>query len=413
MTTSQNAIANEAQLSRFYGGTEVQLGTLVPPTFRLYGELALNRARALVDRKEFAGTRFKDYTPVHGPIVVDGTYVQPLSYEDLAILLRYGIVGGLTPTDDGNTVHGYTWTYQPSASRFDIDFMSGEQGFPGLPFAFTGLHFPEFTISGDIDDAEACWKWNSRVMALTKDLKAATTGTATGGSTSTVVKTAAGWTVDQYAGAYVLMKTGTAGNIGQVREVLSNTATTLTIRGLFPVAVANTDTFEISGVFTAGIADRTRETIDAPGTLLYTDAQGAIGTTLVNGRVISFSATFASNSAGKRFLENASGYTRYGFGAFVVTGQIRVEFDRRAEYDLWTAGTAEALRLKKTGTTIDSGAVTTKNAQIDIYNAQYDSFVLDSRDNNVTATITFRGYVDPTLSIPGGILVKNKLSVLP
>jgi hypothetical protein len=413
MATSQNAIPNEMQLSRFYGGTEVQLGTLVAPTFKFYGDLALNKARPLVDRNEFAGTRFKDYTPVRGPIVVDGTYAQPLTYEDLAILLRYGMVGGVTPTDDGNTTHGYTYAYSPSSTRFDIDFMSGETGFPGMPFTFTGLHFPEFTISGDIDDSEAAWKWASKIMALTKDLKAFTSGTATGGSTSTVIKAAAGWTVNQFQGGFVRMLTGTVGNVGQVREIASNDATTLTIRGLFPSAVVNTDTFSISGVFTAGISDRTRETIDVPGTVVYMDAQGSIGTTLVNGRVISFGATFASNSFGKRFMENTTGYSRYGFGAFVVTGQVRVEFDRRDEYDNWVNSTATAIRIQKTGTTIDSGAGTTKLARIDIPDAQWDAFPMDNRNGNITATITFRGYVDPSLSYPGGITIKNKLSVLP
>lgn len=412
--TEQNHIPNEQQLIRTYGGTEAVLGTLVPPTFRLYGTMALTRTRALADRNEYNGTRFKDFTPVRGPVVVDGTYAQALTYEDGPILSRYAMAGGNAGVTDGATTPGYTYVKKPSPDVFDIDFMSGEYGFPGLgPFTYTGLHFPEFTISGDIDNAEACWQWNARALALTKDMKAAIAGAATSGSTSTITKIAAGWTVNAFAGAYVTMKTGTAGNIGQVRKILSNTATDLTVVGVFPAAVAAADTFEIHGIFTAGIADRTRETIDFPGTLLYLDNQTAIGTTLVPGRFISFSITFNSNSAGKRFAENVTGYSRFGFGAFVVTGQVRLEFDGRAEYDKWIAGSYTAIRIKQLGSIIDVATSTRKLAQIDIYATQWDAFPMDARGENVTVTATFRGYVDPTETIPGGLTWKNKLATLP
>lgn len=53
------------------------------------------------------------------------------------------------------------------------------------------------------------------------------TGTATGGSTSTLVKTGAGWTVNAYAGKYVIIDGGTG--IGQCRKIVSNTEDTLTV----------------------------------------------------------------------------------------------------------------------------------------------------------------------------------------
>src|SRR5215831_3965628 len=399
MPTRVNSLPNELQLKRSYWGTEAVLGTLVPPTYRMYCDLALNKARPLADRKEFAGTRFKDYTPVRQPIVVDGTCAQALSYEDLPILARYGIVGGGTGVTDGNTTPGYTYTQAPSATKPDIDYASGEYGFPGMPETFTGLHHAEFTIAGDIDNTEACWTWNSRVMALTKDLKAATTGAA--------------WTANAFQGGYVRMTGGTPANLDQFAEIASNTTTTLTLVGTLPAAVAASDTFEISGVFTPGIADRTRETISMPNTLVYMDQASAIGTTQVKGRVISFSVTWANNSFGKRFAENATGFARYGFGAHVVTGQVRLEFDHRKEYDDWMANTAQKIRIRQTGTTIDSVAVTTKFAQIDIPNAQWDAMTEDARQENVTVTLTFRAYVDPTSGVPATLVTKNRLATLP
>lgn len=411
-TTGINSIANERQLSRNYWGTETRLGVAVAPTFRMYGDLRLNRTRPLADRNEYAGTFFGDYTPVRGAVAIDGTFAQTLTYEDLPILLRYSVQGGVTGVDDANTTHGYLYTQKPTAGRKDIDFATVETGVPGMPFTATGLHLPEFTISADIDDTEAAWKWSGSAMALTKDLKAVTTGVATAGTTTTATKAAAGWTVDQFAGAFYEATGGTVGNIGQKREILSNSATVLTLAGAMPSAIANTDTFTISGTFTAGIADRTRETIEAPDTSVYVDT-GTIGTTEVQGRVISWSVNYNINSAGKRFMDNPTGYSRFGFGKTAVTGQIRVEADERDEYDAWVAGTAQRIRFKQTGTTIDSGAGTTKYAQIDIHNAQFDGVSEDDRDNNVTWTFAFRGYVDSTAGVPITFATKTRLSVLP
>lgn len=414
MTTIVNHIPNEQQLRRTFGGTEVTLGVKVAPTFKLYGDMVLNKARPLADREEYAGTFFSDYTKVRGAAVIDGTYAQPLSFEDGPLLGRYCLVGGGAGVTDGNTTPGYTYVQEPNPTVANLDFMSGEYGAPGLgPFEYTGLFFPEFTISGDIDNAEACWMWNSRVLALTKTLKDDIADTATGGTTTTVVKTAAGWSVNGFAGAYVRMTGGTAANIGQIRRIPSNTATALTVDGAFPQAVASGDTFVIDGVMTAGINDRTRETIDFPGTHLTIDDQGAIGTTPVLGRFISFSTTFTRTSNGKRFAEDRDGYSRFGFGRFRVTGQVRLEFDSRAEYEKWESGESSAIRIWQEGSEIDSGAGTNKLAQIDIYDAAWDAFPFDTRENNITATITYRGYVDATEGIPGGLTWKNTLATLP
>ena len=69
------------------------------------------------------------------------------------------------------------------------------------------------------------------------------TGIATGATSTTLVKAAAGWTADAYKNMYVHITAGTGA--GQTRMIASNDATTLTISfawGTNPVA---TDTFEI------------------------------------------------------------------------------------------------------------------------------------------------------------------------
>lgn len=407
-----NGIPNEEQLAKIAIGAETILGTKGTIDHKLYGKMAVNKQRPLADRDEFAGTWFGDYTPVYGAVVIDGTYEQPLTYEDGPNLGRYCIVSPPAPTDDGNTVHGYTYALKPSpTARMDIDYFSAELGVPGMPWELLGAHFPSVTISGDIDDSEAAWKWSSPVLAFSKEMIAATTGVATGGSTTTIVKSGAGWTTNQFAGAWARLTGGTAGNIGQVREVLSNNATTLTLNGDLPGAVANTDTFEISGVFTPSIPDRTRNTIDAPGTIVYVDT-GTIGTTPREG-TISFAVTFARNSYGKRFLKDRNGFSRYGRKKFRVNGQLRIEFDTRAEYDQWTNQQDVKIRIAQTGPTIDSGAGSKMAATIDVPKARWDNMTPETRESNLTAMMQFRGFVDVGgINAPGQMSFKNTLSAL-
>jgi hypothetical protein len=69
------------------------------------------------------------------------------------------------------------------------------------------------------------------------------TGTATGGSTTTLVKTSAGWTTNQHAGR--ILRNVTTGKYGYIA---SNTSDTLTIRHAMASANANTNSFEILSV---------------------------------------------------------------------------------------------------------------------------------------------------------------------
>jgi hypothetical protein len=413
MTTNWNQIPNSVALKRAYAGTEAQAGVPVVPTARWYGDLVLNPKRSMSDREEYAGTYFGDYVAVFGPWEVDGTYEQTLTYEDLTMLLRYGLTGSVTGVSDGNGAPGYLYSHKPSPDTVDLDAATIEFGNPGMPWIASCVFFDEFTIKGDIDNADGAWIWSSKVKACTHDLKTATTGAATGGTTSTVVKSAAGWTTNQFQGGYVRMLTGTAGNIGQVRRVLSNDATTLTIAGLFPAVVASGDTFEVSAIFTPSVPDRSRETIDAPGTVLYIDP-GTIGTTQQLGRFISFEVTWMNNAKLKRFMENRFSYApRIDQGKKRVRGQIRMEFDNRDQYDAWKAGLSRKIRIKQTGSQINLSPATNKYAQIDILNARWSEITVDTRDNNITCTWGFKGLVDTTAQSPIQIDVKHAVAVNP
>lgn len=94
-------------------------------------------------------------------------------------------------------------------------------------------------------DYENGGSWSASDVGLksnqsTYSYSAPTTGTATGGSTTTVVNTGAGWTTNQFQGLPVTVTAkGTA-------VILSNTADTLTVATPFSSAVANGDSYSIA-----------------------------------------------------------------------------------------------------------------------------------------------------------------------
>lgn len=417
MTNFKEQIPNSVALQTCYAGTEVYAGVPVTPTFKLYGEIEINARRPVTARSERNGTFFDRHTPIQGLMEVDGTYTQALTFEDLAILPRYCVNDAAAPLTDGETTPGYTNSYAPHPNRIRLDLATVEYGFPGLVEKASGLYFPEMTIRADTDDSEAEWEWSSRIRAISSELKADTlSDTATGGSTSTIVKTAAGWSTNAYAGMFVTMTGGaTTANIGHSREIVSNTATTLTVYGLFPSAVANTDTFTIGAAFTSGISERSREAIPAPGTKFFIDdSSAAIGTTQITGELISFDVTYNGAEAFKRFMENQNTYAaRLDQGAKVVSGQVRLEHSNRREVEKFKSMSDRALRFLQTGSVIDSGDPTYKHAQIDIYRAIWVDSTPSARANNLTRTYSFWGFYDATETNIFEIEAKHTMSALP
>lgn len=411
--TTPGGPPNYQQLRKTLVGVETTRGTAATVTNKWYGAFSAMRHQPLADTDDYGGTFFGDYTPTRGAVMVDGTYQQKLAYED-ACLFRYAIKGGVAAVDDGATVHGYTYTFTHTPAQDDLDTFTAEEGDPEMVWLDTGCFFPEWTLSGDIDDAEATWKFNGKLAGIGHDLKAGLDDVvATGGSTTTFIKTAWGLTVSARVGAWVHFKTGTAGNIGFFRQVTANDATTLTFAAL-PSAVASGDTIDVYPQFTPGVSDRTRELIVGPGTKLFLDTQGGtIGTTQITGRFISFSVTAASPSSYKRFMENVSTLSnKVDRGKIKVTGQVRLELDRKREWDKYKALAPELMRIQQLGTVIDSGTSTHKSATIDIYDAAWNDPTFDVRGNNSTATWSFVAYVDATLGYPMTVSIKNAAAAL-
>ena len=416
MSYPLNRVANEEALEIVQVGFEAQRGVPATPDHKWYGKFVTTEDRPLVDVPEYDGSFDAYNDPVYGPMTFGGTYNEPMTYENYPNLCRALVKGGSTGVSDAETTPGYVYDKSPSRYQDDLESATVEHGVPGMPERAEMVLFNDATISADIDDSEAVWKWSGNLWLRKNELLAATSVTATGGSTSTLVKTAAGWTTNQFAGAYALMTGGaTTANIGEAIQIASNDATTLTFVGALPNAVASTDVFEISGVFTAGISDTTRERISAPGTKLYIDDEGdTIGTTEVKGQFISFAVTYNNALGAKRFMDDVDYMSRkLGRGKRVITGQVRLEFDTRKEYDNYRNKSWRRIRIEQLGSVIDSGAGTHKTARIDIHRAYWGGFPKDVRGTNITVTIPFWAYLDSVSGLRANFYGKNKLATLP
>jgi hypothetical protein len=413
-----NLVPNERSKVRALAGTEPSRGAGGTPTFQLMGDFRISEREPLIEREEYTGTLDPWISPETGPYEVDGTYAELLTFESLAEHLRYGMNGnGAVPVGDANPTPGYTYTYDPCTAVTDIDSMVVEHGPPGLPETAKGVMHRQWTIAADTDDAEGAWKWDSQLFVTENDLKVSSSAgvqIATGGSTTTVIRTAAGYTVDALIGAYLFIRSGAA--LGDARKIVDNDATTLTVDPAFTAAVGAGDTYEVSGQFTAGIAVPQHEKIKAAGTKVFIDnAGGTLGATQLLDKAISWSVTHALDMTGKRFLEYERGYSpKVGEGWRRVTGQVRIEFDDWYEYEQFTGHTTRLLRFEREGSTIDTAAATKKLARIDVYAAYWNEVARDQdRNANLTRVYQFKGYLDATAGRVARVTVKNRLAALP
>jgi hypothetical protein len=408
----QNRVPNESSLRRAYAGTQAFRDTAVAPTFKLYGTTVINKTRQLTESDDRAGTRFVDYEPVFGPWTVDGSHNVNLSYEDLAIYPQAAIRGDVTGVSDGNTVPGYLYEYVTPPASDLLDVWTLENGFPGVPEVAENVLFNQFTISADADDAQGAWKWASTIWARSNGLIAGDSGTASGGSTTTVVDASKSWTVNEWQGAYVFIRSGAED--GSAVEVASNTATTLTLATTLANAITAGVEYELSGAFTAGITDRSREIIRGPGTMVSIGEPGSTLGDSPHPKWISWSVTYQNNISGKMFGPDIDRYSdKIGLGIAKVTGQVRLEFDDPREYQRFASGTERVIRIEQTGSVINTSPETRKRARIDLPRAIWAQVTKDERGSNITATFAFTGFVDDVLGYPLKVSSLVPMSTLP
>jgi hypothetical protein len=412
-------IQNETFLRKVQIGKETTIGTAVTPTAKLGGVLNVTQNRPLVDKAARDGTFGVARNPKFGVRTFGGTYEDELSFEDAAILFQYGVCVAPTATDDGNTVHGYSRDYRPTNALFSS--FSAEEGVDGLLHKSAGLQFNDFTVSMDIDDADGNWKFSGNLMVVSDSVTLPVfNGTATAGTTTTVTQTAAGWTIDAFLGAYVRMNSGTAANIGEIRQITTNSATVLTLASALPAAVVASDTYEILPLFTA-LTARDVNYIQSEGTQLFIGTNVAALATASNeivDKLVKFSVTINNNLSYKKFANNIGRYSsKRGRQKRQITGVFTMEFDDSTHKRQWELANppGQALKFQQlNGPAINVSPNTFNQVTITIPKFYWDT--VDStgdRNGNMTADYSFKTYVDAANAYDISYLVKNTLSALP
>lgn len=406
-------VANDQQLVRAYAVTEATPGAGGTPTFALLGQMTITEARGLADVPSYAGTYMQDYTADYGPTDIGGSYTQPLSFEMLATLPRYAFAAAPTPVSDAETTPGYTYTYRHDTTRRTRQTMAVLHSIEEMPEFAKGVRFPAFNVSCDTDAAGTSWQLNvPTIMATSNDLYLVKEGTATSATATTLVDSGAAFGTTAYVGGWVHI-TGGLGR-DQAREVISHTATALTV-ATWDVTPDATSTYVLTGPV-PDIAVPEYELIPGPDTQTFIAPHGAtIGAGHDDSdRVISWNVGFDWPVNPKRYQGSGRGYdAKTGNGSIRVAGSVRMEFDSPKEYRRFVNRGEIALRFKQTGSVIDSGAGTTKLAQIDVFRAALEAPAKDVRVSNLTQTINFRGLVDPTEGIIEQIVSKCELATLP
>lgn len=402
---------NEVALKQLMIATETTPGVFVTPTRMLTKDFTATPGKGAIIRSQDATGTFDRTARVRRSFAnASGNIGGGAStFQELAMMGKYAIKGGVTGVTDTNTVPGYTYTFSPSASTDDINTFSALFGVDGLPWEATGVRINEFNIAGNAVGSDDFWTDSGTLFLKDAKRKEGFEGVATGGTTTTITMSGASWTVDEHKGAYVFVDYGTG--VGEVRQVSTNTATELTLETALSNAVSAADVFYISDVFPT-LSEPQYDTITMEGTEIFLDVYDAnsstIGTTNVSDRVLSFNVTQTLNLANKRRASGVIG--RVGRGAREVSGTLQFEYDRWDEYAKWIGDQEISIRIQKKGPVIDSGAGTNQLAQINIERAVFDAWTEATDENNMTVNLTFVALQEsPTWEL----VVKTDLVTLP
>lgn len=403
-----NEVANQAT----YAAIEPSPGVFTAPDHRWPGTLTINETADLREVEEATGGYYREVDPELGLPTFSGTYAESLTFETFPIHGRLNVQGGDAPTAVSGATGAYEREQTPAFARDDIDSASLVYGIDGQAWQSSGVRHDEVTVTIDVDDPDGFWKLSSNLFVPNKTARdPVIDGVATGGTATTLTMTGATWTVDQLKGRFLFVDFGT--HTGQVREILSNTATEITVSEAFDTPPVAGTVFRVEANMPV-ITEIEYEKIPTYGTQLFLDPFGdPLGTTQIFDRFISMNITHRTTRTTKRFMEQLRGEVskRSGRGGSFVSGQIVFENDRRDEYEAWKALKTWGLRIVQEGSEIDSGV--TKRAQIDIPKGAFSTPSPQSRENNMTLLVPFRAYIPEVGTSPFSWTSVNDLANLP
>lgn len=407
-------IPNEVNNNAAYAAIETSPGVFTAPDHRWPGTLTINETADLREVEEATGGYYREVDPELGLPTFAGTYSESLTFETFPVHGRLNVISG----GDGVAVAGATGAYEyeqsPAFARDDMDTATLVYGIDGQAWSSTGVRHDETTVTIDVDDPDGFWKLSSNLFVPNKTaLDPVIDGVATAGSANTIEMTGASWTVDQLKGRFVFKDFGT--HTGEVREILSNTATEITVSEDWDDAPTAGTVFRVEANMPV-LTELDYEKIPTYETQLFLDpAADPLGATQIFDRFISMNVTHRTTRRLKRFMENPRDQysKRSGRGGSFVSGQIVFENDRRDEYEAWKALKTWGLRVRQYGSVIDSGSGTRKMAQIDIPKGAFSTPAPQSRENNMTLLVPFRAYIPEVGSSPFTWTTINDLAQLP
>lgn len=412
-------IQNDQALYQVLFGTEATPGAGATKTGRLYGEFMADSKRSVIRKPQMRRAYGGLLNPRRGPWEHSAKYTEDLTHESFAFLPRYGAVKSPSAVSDGNGTPLYSRSYKPS--NLAVDTMSVEHGDDGIPFVTDGVRWQDFTIEHSADDADGSWKFSANALVTDNQLKALADYVTTSlGSTTLINVSSGGWTTNALVGQYVRMTSGTAGNIDEIRRILSNTATAITLESALPAAVASGDGFTLSAAYTPSIADRAEEYIANPGTKLFmADTYAGINAAAeIKDRMIGFSVQHTNNFVPKRFSNNTdsvSAKSGRGFREVILT--LRMEFDDWKDRRNFEQGFPNqvAIRLEQSAAKLTNASPATyQNAQINIPAAAIDAHDPNQRrSSNRIAVLQYVCFQDASFGAEIEYLSKSRLATLP
>ena len=411
VTSVVTKIPNDERNQQFYAAIESSPG--VPATtgfYRVNGRLDIPvGSPPLADSDDVTGTFMSRGTPSRTIRIPSGNFSAPASYERFPWWARLAVQSGGTPDTSVGGVN--TYVQVPPLTVDDVNTATVMAGVEGNGFRYTGVRATEFNIAIDVDNTEGSWALPGTANAGGVDeLPGSEIGVVTSATATTVTVTGAGWTTNEWEGAFYFADFGSG--TGDVRQIVSNTTDTITVSTAFLNMPSSGDPYRIAGMFPAGAPTLAEEKIANAGTKLWILPSGRTQTpdNYIKNRIISANFNISSSLDAKVFLENAPGTTSgiYGRGALRISGSVRMEFDRYDELAAMKALDELHIIAEQEGNEIDATG-TNKSARIEVTRAVWNEQTRDTRNNNLTQTLTFEGYYDPE---PFKITTVNGLSNL-
>ncbi len=412
MVTQQiRKIPNDTANEVLYAALEVSPGVLPaePNWFRINGQPDITSTPTILDEQDVTGTYVRKANPAKGMTGHAGTWGGTLSFERLPSINRLVLESGGAPTI--SAAPAYTYAQQSALLYDDVDTYTLIYGVAGDLWRATGVRLGQYNIEGSVGDANSMWRFGSTLQMTDNDQLPQEEVTATGGTSTTLVKTGAGWTVDAFEGAYIFPDRDT--NLAGARLISGNTLDTITVTTPFAVAPAAGTLFLISGLPPDGVAPLVEEKIRFPGTRLFLDPYGVdgsdIGITQILKRFIGFNVSWNLNLDPKMFGEDVDSNSGiYGRGELIGSGQVRLEADRPDEFRQLKRLDQLSLRIEQEGSELAPGV--RKLARINCLRIVWTARTRDARNNNRTQTMAFWIYEDVPYT---EVVTRMGLPVLP